>query len=369
MPDNTQHVDVNRRQQLRIYCPLLPVLRIFIILIIYVLDMTYLDLVQVTLIATVLCLAGFFLTGKISSKELARVRYIAIRNEALQKIPAASDVEMDTFIAEGKVAVATNAGEEEDLSLGATLGTNGIYGIVIGLGISDALVKYVEKISGPTGTITNYFANNTAINQTIGTLTNSTNYPLMLYTIIPLIQLNLSETFRLSGFLITIIPFIHGTILMFSKKWYHDTDRHPHYFVFLLFFIVVFIITIMYFFVGLNILDAAFFIFSLWIVMAFNSVWLLVYGKIIKRTLKKQYLVRREWVLLNLNTLAFLSIFLFASPNLLSLSQIAGNDSLFAGNDSLLNFFILVLFSRILTDYIISWEDFYQGAIKVMNSK
>jgi hypothetical protein len=355
MAHNAQNIELKWYQQLRIYCPLLPALGMIIIFIIF-LPKTGSDLVVVTVIGTFLCLVGFLLTGIIASKELATLRTM---EKMLNTHPGARIEDIEAYVVQGEGTVTANVAEEEDLSLPATLGTNGIYGIVIGLGISDALLKYVEKTSGPTGTIANYFANNTVINKTIGAFTNSTNYELITNNIIPIIQINLSESFRLSGFLFTIIPFIHGTILLFSKKWYLDTDGHPHYIVLLLFFIMVFITTIMYYFVGLNILDTAFFIFSLWILMAFNSAWLVVYSKIIKLILKKQYLVHREWVLLNLNTLAFLSLFLFASPNLLSINQIVGNNSL-------LNFLILiVLFSRILTDYIISWGEFYQGTIEI----
>jgi hypothetical protein len=146
---------------------------------------------------------------------------------------------------------------------------------------------------------------------------------------------------------------------MFTKRWYLDTDLKPKYSVALLYFIVVFIITIMYYSVAVNILDTAFFILSLWVVMAFNSGWLVLYGKIIKWKLKKQYLVRREWVLLNLNTLAFLSVLLFMSPNLLTINEMGGN------NNSLNFLVLLILFGRILTDYITSWKEFYQPAIKL----
>ncbi len=344
---------------------MLPVLGL--VFTIYLAGIGYLDFGQVSIIGSILCLLGFFLTGTISHRELERVRYTVTTNVATQKIPEATENEIDMFIAEKRTErppelPPLSMNEEEDLSLPAVLGANGIYGIVIGLGISDALLKYVEKITGTAdkpGTIGNFFANNTAINQTMGYFTNITNYTLIPFSIISISLLNLPETFRLAGFLFTIIPFIHGTILMFSKKWYLDTKSNPHYFVALLFFIVVFIITIMYYFIAVNILEPAFFIFSLWLVMAFNSGWLVVYSKIIKWKLKKQYLVRREWVLLNLNTLAFLSVFLFASPNLLSIKHIVGDDIL-------LNFLIMViLFARVLTDYIIFWQEYYQPAIEL----
>jgi hypothetical protein len=401
MSKDSQFFKLSVTQQLKIYSPLVPFLSIFIALIIFIgknLLIDYAVFVQLCTLAAVLCLIGFFLTGTLSSRELKSLRKITSEEEIIARArEEKSDFEAEEKglreyssvmkssarieaaravlaravlekkkkksteenippprIEEEERIPPTKIEEEENLSIPEILGTGGIYGIVLGLGIIEALDKYVETT---TQEMFNHF-NNTGINQILGNFTNSTNFTL---SIVPILQSNLPEAFRLAGFLFTIIPFVHGTILMFSKKWYHDTalKPQPHYVVALIYFIVVFIITIMYFFLALNIMDAEFFLYSLWTLMAFNSVWLVVYSKILKWKLKKQYLIHREWVFLNLNTLAFLSVILFAFPNLLSIDK-------FVESDSWLNFLILIiLFGRVLTDYITSWTEFYQSAIKL----
>jgi hypothetical protein len=333
------------------------------------------DFGRLCVTATILCLLGFFLTGSLSSPELKKLRKVASGKEVIarglqlypedmknrnifgvpQAVPsvmefsAKVDAATEILSAYDEEAPSEGIDNEKNLTVPELLGTGGIYGIVLGLGIFEALGKYVERT---TVDMVNYF-NNTAINQTIGAYTNSTNITL---SIAPILQSNLPEALRLSGFLFTLIPFVHGTMLMFSKKWYHDAEYKPHYFVALIYFIVVFIITIMYLFIAVNIMDSAFFLYSLWILMAFNSVWLVLYGKILKSKLKKQFLIHREWIFLDLNTLAFLSVFLFASPNLFSINGIVEGDNA-------INFLILIiLFGRALTGYIISWNEFYQPA-------
>jgi hypothetical protein len=338
-PDPNQRVQLKWSEQLRIYSPVFTAVAIFPAIVIFVFEKG-LEFEQLCVIGMILCLLGFCLTCTLSSKELASLR---------NRISVQAQIK------------GTELEKEGDAPLPEVVGSSGIYGIVIGLGISDALANYVTDTSR---SIANFFANNTSINQTLGHFTNSTNFTLN--SIIPIIQLNLSETFRLAGFLFTIIPFIHGTILMFSKKWYVENTKvgstqegETHYFLALIFFIVVFVLTILFYYVALNISDMAFFIFSLWLVMGYNLVWVIIHSKLTKRYLKKQYLVRREWAFLNLNTFAFLSIFLFGFPNLLSLKQIVENDDV-------LNFLIVVvLFSRTLADYMSSWKDFYETSMKL----
>jgi hypothetical protein len=83
------------------------------------------------------------------------------------------------------------------------LGASGIYSIVFGLGIVEALSKYTEFL----GTIRDSVLNASMDN--------------ILDTYVPA----LSYTFRLLGFLVTIIPFIHGALLMFSWKWYFNKKK------------------------------------------------------------------------------------------------------------------------------------------------
>src|SRR5687768_5478287 len=133
MVDNTQNMVVNWQQQLKIYCPLLPVLGIFIIFMIFLFGQVNLDFLQVTAIGTALCLVGFILTGRISSKVLETLRYNAVIKETVRRHPGASEDDIVPNIVEGNLKIVTKAADEEDLSLPAMLGTNGIYGIVIGL--------------------------------------------------------------------------------------------------------------------------------------------------------------------------------------------------------------------------------------------
>ena len=67
-----------------------------------------------------------------------------------------------------------NIESEENLTVPEILGTGGIYGIVLGLGIFEALGKYVENT---TAGMVNYF-NNTSINQTLGNFMKYTNFTL-----------------------------------------------------------------------------------------------------------------------------------------------------------------------------------------------
>lgn len=379
MSKDSQYVELSVSQQIRIYSPLFFILGTIIAMSIFIgenLLIDFADFGRLCTAATILCLLGFFFTGTLSSPELKKLRKVASGKEVIARglqlypqdmknmsIPELPQAILSAMEFSAKVDAATeilsaydvetppeDIDSEKNLTVPELLGTGGVYGIVLGLGIFEALGKYVERT---TAGMVNYF-NNTAINQTIGNFSNSTN---MTLSIAPILQSNLPEALRLSGFLFTLIPFVHGTMLMFSKKWYHDTEYKPHYFVALIYFIVVFIITIMYLFIAVNIMDSAFFLYSLWILTAFNSVWLVVHSKILKSKLKKQFLIHREWIFLDLNTLAFLSVFLFASPNLLSINQ-------FVESDSAINFLIsLILFSRALTGYIISWNEFYQPAI------
>jgi TRAP-type uncharacterized transport system fused permease subunit len=96
--------------------------------------------------------------------------------------------------------------EEEwdpDESPAVMLGANGVYGIVYGLGITDALGEYARWLSA------------------IGTRL-SLSIPL---DWLGILVTSLPNTYRLLGFLVTIIPFIHGAVLMFSYKWYYDKKR------------------------------------------------------------------------------------------------------------------------------------------------
>ena len=103
MAGNAQNITPKWLQELRIYCPLLPALGMIIIFIIF-LPETGSDFVLIAAVGTFLCLVGFLLTGKISSKELAAQRFEAM-------YPGATKDDIEPYKVQGEVAtkVATGA--------------------------------------------------------------------------------------------------------------------------------------------------------------------------------------------------------------------------------------------------------------------
>src|SRR5215475_12110581 len=73
-------------QQLKIYSPLLPILGMPNIFTIFLFGVVHLDFALLCMIGAFLCLAGFFLTGPISSNELKRVRNTAARKWGKPKV-------------------------------------------------------------------------------------------------------------------------------------------------------------------------------------------------------------------------------------------------------------------------------------------
>lgn len=197
------------------------------------------------------------------------------------------------------------------------VGILGLYGIVNGIGITDALYDYGKAL----------------------TLTAShiSSAPLGLLGIL---SIDLPYTFRLVAFLITIIPFVHGAILTTSRKWYKS--QHLLAFVF---FILVFIHAILFYLVALNIYNISLFILLLWIIMSLNSVWILIQGII---SCRKDIFVN-EWFLLNFNTFAFLSVFVFVPANFDDVGK----------NFNLNLLILLVMISRSIIDYIVGWKSLY----------
>jgi hypothetical protein len=218
------------------------------------------------------------------------------------------------------------------------LGFGGIYGIIAGLGISDALDNYSVALST---TINSHLVNNTVLSNTLIDLVGG-------------VPFDWSYTFRLVGFLVTILPFIHGTIITFSNKWYND-GKEKHYGLAFIFFIVAFAHTVLFFFMALNLENIALFFLYLFGVMILNTVWIPIQTALTKRYETKN-IFGNEWAILNFNTLAFILIFVYAIPSL-----ITGTQNI--GNDPWVNFLILViLFSRSLSDYAVGWKMVYNRA-------
>ncbi len=330
-----------------------------------------LQIFQLTIVATALCVIAFFLIAissrlgkaKATQQELQRFR-IKIHQPKKVVVSQPRRLTLREFAAapveqEGAGRVEVEPPKQLELeeaeqaeiegvqpveqwtpeeSPAIMLGVGGIYGIVYGLGITEALTAYANLLAGK-------------VNHQL------TYAPLSLLGVVVSV---LPDTFRLLGFLVTIIPFIHGAILMFSNKWYLNKYNKPdgtegtyHFGLAFIFFIMIFFHTALFFFVGLNITDFSLVLLLLWIAMMVNSLWLFV-----QRLLTMKYLWRNDyfltsWILINFNTFAFLSLFVFASPTLFNVKNNIGDDSLL----NLLVFIVLV--SRTVTDYIVGWRSLY----------
>lgn len=225
---------------------------------------------------------------------------------------------------------------ENEESPAVILGMGGLYGIVNGLGIAEALSKYAESLGN---SMAHHLSNN----------------PAVLVSLFWVIVQDLSlYTMRLSAFLIIIIPFIHGFILTFSNRWYYDTiNQKYHYFWAFIFFIIVFIQTVIFFLAALNIERVAHFILMLWLLMVINTTWLPVQSFIMKEQINLRNIFPKQWIILNFNTLSFLSVFALSPYDLPGGAQDIANNTL-------LNFLILlVLLARSIADYTVGWKALY----------
>lgn len=240
------------------------------------------NLEQLAVAATVTCVIAFILTAIISSQRSSKVNVLA---------------------------------QEQEETPAIMVGIAGLYGIVNGLGITDALYDY-------------------------GTALNTGIISSAPWGLLGIVSIDLPHTFRLLAFLVTIIPFIHGAILTTSKKWHKS--QHLVAFVF---FILIFIHAILFYFAALNISKIPLFILSLWIIMILNSVWIVIQGRISGT----HDIFLKEWFFLNFNTFAFLSVFVFVPANF--------NDV--GTNDNLNLLILLVMVSRSITDYIVGWKRLY----------
>jgi hypothetical protein len=207
---------------------------------------------------------------------------------------------------------------ENQESPAAILGMGGLYAVVNGLGITEALTNYAGSLGGSIAGLLPY-------------------------------------SLRLLTFLVTIVPFIHGFILTFSNRWYYDEDTDTtHYEWAFVFFIVVFFQTVLLFFAAVNVQKFELFFFMLWSLMVFNAPWLSVQiYYILKDKINIVNVFPRQWIILNFNTAAFLSILVFASDQLNTAAQ---NDILVVIINALI---FIVLLSRSISDYKVGWKDLY----------
>jgi hypothetical protein len=154
------------------------------------------------------------------------------------------------------------------------------------------------------------------------------------------------------AFLVTILPFVHGAILMFSNQWYKDNNGTSHFRLAFVFFIAVFFQTALLYYAAIYVEEASLFIIFLWFLMIVNISWLLLQGLPTYSVLGRNDYFLYRWVPVNFNTTAYLSIFLFISPNVFSGIDIE--------NNYLINLLIMtVLVTRSISDYYLAWKDLY----------
>jgi hypothetical protein len=211
---------------------------------------------------------------------------------------------------------------DNEASPAIILGMGGLYAIINGFGITEALTKYAEALGGNVQAFGG------------GPIPDLLPYGLRLVT-----------------FLVTIVPFIHGFILTFSNKWYYDIESdETHYGWAFAFFIAVFIQTVLLFFVAFNVHEFNLFIDMLWALMVFNVPWLAIQiFRILSDKIKIVHVFPKQWIILNFITVSFLSVFIF-EPRLLTNAQ---------NNVWIMVSVFSVLLTRTVADYIVGWKDLY----------
>jgi hypothetical protein len=227
----------------------------------------------------------------------------------------------------------TTRGSAAESSL--IIGVGAVFAIINGLGISEALDAYFD---------------NSDVNPTPpGLEFNNTQTSLK-----DMVTLDWSYTIRVLGYLATIIPFIHGFVLTLTTKWYYNEIKgHYQYKLAFLFFLAIFIQTVLFFLLAINVEDISRYILSIWWVLVFNIIWLPVQLALTFHVLQRTDSFLLEWIILNFNTVAFLSVFVFVYPGLPE-----GNSTL--NKDLDLNLQItIVLVLRSVSDYIVGWRKVY----------
>jgi hypothetical protein len=207
------------------------------------------------------------------------------------------------------------------------VGIGAIYGLVNSLGISEALTGYFKSLS--------------------------VNHALQ-FSLLGIVTLDIPYTFRLLGFFATIIPFIHGFILMLTIKWYHNPVKDTYHLrVAFFFFISVFIHTVLFYLLAVNLDDISLYLLLLWTIMLVNTTWLVIESATTRYILDRTETFLIEWIFLNFNTAAFLSVFIFAYPPILQ------HHTSVTGDININILIALVLIFRTVVDYIVGWRKVY----------
>jgi hypothetical protein len=223
--------------------------------------------------------------------------------------------------------------EPEDNAI--IVGIGGIFGIISGLGIAEALEVYFNSLA--------------------------VNLSPMLTSLNQILTIDWPSTYKITGFLATVVPFIHGFIITLTAKWYHNPITNIyHYRLAFLFFIAVIIHTVLFFLLALNVEDVSVYLLYLWSIFIFNILWLLVQCALTYEVLKRNDNFLHEWIILNFITVAYLSVFIFSYPDLLQ-----PNSNVTVGQDDYLQLQIaVVLIFRTIADYTVGWKKVYNTETK-----
>ena len=297
------------------------------------------DITLTIVLSSAISIIAFFLTASLVTVAINKERLVTVKgkiNQLKQTISTTRGKENDKavkslaryYLVKSRTTEGLTENEIKDLEImeeqdvlenqespAVILGMGGIYAVVNGLGITDALTKYADSMGNSISDL-------------------------------------LPHSLRLLTFLVTIVPFIHGFILTFSNRWYYDEESDTtHYEWAFVFFMVVFFQTVLLFFAALNVQKLEIFILMLWSLMAFNAPWLFVQIKcILKDKINIVNVFPKQWIILNFITASFLSVFVFASDQLLVTTQ----------SNILINALIFsVLLSRSIADYMVGWKGLY----------
>ena len=188
----------------------------------------------------VLCMFSFGFTVLVSSRRFGKQRKDLINSKSdaigvklnmikddLRKMDGLKTIKDGLKLNEASTDILQNEKErldsiqttEEKAEAALIIGISAIYALVNSFGISESLVGYFETLS--------------------------MNLNTELHSIIEAVKINYAYSFRLGGYLATIIPFIHGAIMTITTKWYHDPlSNIYHYRIAFLFFIAILVHTV-----------------------------------------------------------------------------------------------------------------------------
>ena len=118
--------------------------------------------------------------------------------------------------------------------------------------------------------------------------------------------------------------------------------------------------TVLFYFMATNLLNLPLYVFFLWILMTFNSIWLYIQAKVTALSfLKRKDPFLINWINLNSITAAFVFTSFFPYPYIVNKDYIMTDD--LVSNLCLL----IVLTLRSILDYHFAWDPLYKQGISL----